>query len=86
MSRHYVLVHNHMEGMALHHFLDEAGLPNRISPTPRCKDLRVACGMALLIPEPAFSAVKEYIAAHKVSHAGFLDLEDDLNPYRDQYC
>lgn len=84
--RYYVLFDNHTQGLALHRLLDEADIPNRITSTPRCREIRVSCGMSLLISEKDIAAARSLIEKRHCPNAGILEIEEELNPRRDVYC
>lgn len=85
-ANYYILFKSHTQGWALHKLLDDHQLPNRITPTPRCKDLKVACGMSILIKPEDIEAVTTCIKEYGGEHEGIVKVDGQLNPMRDQYC
>lgn len=83
---YYILFENHTQGMALHQRLDEAGLENRICPTPRCGGLKISCGMSLLIREPWIERVKAFLNDKREAYKDIAAFEGTLNAGRDRYC
>lgn len=84
--RYYILFKTHEQSMALHQLLDEAGIPNRIAPAPRCLQGELSCGVSLLIHPDDLDQAKACIADHQAEYYDILPLEGQLKAKRDRYC
>ena len=84
--RYYILFQNYEQGLALHAYLDEQGLPNRIAPAPRSIQGKLSCGMSLLIEEEAIQAVRGCLEGHRDEYVDIVPLAGQIRPHRDRYC
>lgn len=84
--RHYILFENYEQGMALHDWLSEAGIPNRIAPAPRAIQGELSCGMSLLIEAEHLEACRSCIETHHAAYHAIVALTGQLKSQRDQYC
>lgn len=85
MLNYYILVENHTRGMALHELLDEAGLDNRVAPTPRCGDLKVSCGVSLLIKKELLDAVEDFLKDKPELYIKIVGIGGQLEEKRDLF-
>jgi len=86
MVRYYILFENYEQGLALHDWLDEAGVKNRIAPAPAAAKGKLCCGMSLLIEPDAIEAAKAVIEERQAVYYNIVPLEDQLRSHRDKYC
>jgi len=86
MVRYYILFENYEQGLALHDWLDEAGVKNRIAPAPAVAHGKLCCGMSLLIEPDAIEAAKAVIEERQAVYYNIVPLEDQLRSHRDKYC
>lgn len=80
----YVLFHNHTEGMELYRCLKTHGFAVRISPAPRAA--AAGCGMSLLVSRDEIEAVRTAIWESGIDFERIVELENQIDPYRDRYC
>lgn len=81
----YILFDSAKDGMALHKRLLAENFRLTIAPTPRQADR--CCGISiLLLDESQYAAVDDLIKKEQLIHAGYFDMEADVNPKRDRYC
>ena len=86
MIRYYILFDNYEQGLALHDYLDEACVTNRIAPAPAAAKGELCCGMSLLVEADAIDSAREVIAQRNAVYHSIVPLEDQLQPKRDKYC
>lgn len=82
--QHYVLFHNHDNGMRLYQELRKRGIHAVISPTPRAASK--CCGISLMIDETDVETVEKCAEENKIEILKIAAIEKDINPKRDQYC
>lgn len=81
----YVLVESATTGMALYEYVRAQGCKARIAPVPR--GLTACCGMSLLVNPADIDCVKKALVLPKAPpHERVVELENQINPHRDQYC
>jgi len=83
-TEHYVLFHNHDNGMRLYRELKTLGVRAIIAPTPRVASK--CCGISLLVEEKDLDVIKECIREHEIDILSIAEIERDINPKRDKYC
>ena len=80
----YVLFGSHTDALALYQAAKEAGMPARISPTPR--DARSSCGVALLIPCDAAQGIYDVAYQKRIAVESMVALPRQIDAKRDRYC
>lgn len=84
ITDHYILFHNHTEGMALYQYIRAHGGKARICPVPRA--VSACCGMSLLVLEEDLETARRCVADSGIAIAGIAALPRDIDPRRDRYC
>ena len=80
----YVLFEDHTDAMALYGAARGAGLPARVSTTPR--QARSVCGVALLVPADAAQQIVDLACAQGLPFEDVVALPCQIDPRRDRYC
>jgi len=84
--RYYILFANYTHGLALHDYLTDAGIPNRIAPAPRSIQGQLSCGMSLLIQPEFVDAARLCIERNKAQYHSIVPLAGQIKGQRDRYC
>lgn len=74
--RYYVIVRGPTEGMALHHYLKEANVPQNIAPAPRLPNFKMPCGMALRVEEADYEALLAALQGHEDEYVTIVKVGD----------
>jgi len=85
-TRYYILFDNYEDGLALHGMLDEADVPNHISPTPRAIKGSTPCGMSLMLRSEDVDAARAVIEAKGAAYLDIVPMDGQLESHRDRYC
>ncbi|MBQ7529252.1 DUF3343 domain-containing protein [bacterium] len=84
-KKFYILVENNTQGMAIHHLLDEKGIENHISPTPRLLTDEAPCGMSILLPHASLEMAQACLNENEAKYIKIASLDDPFEPKRDRY-
>lgn len=84
MEHYYLLFNNSNEAFAMHQAMDQAGLSNRIAPTPR--QLSICCGVTLIIEFDDIQSIKDLAQEKGLTYLGIQGLDNKFDGHRHKYA
>ncbi|MFD3158385.1 DUF3343 domain-containing protein [Haloimpatiens sp. FM7330] len=79
--KHYILFHNHTNGIKLESLLKKEKIKYIISPTPR--QLSASCGISIIYNEKDEEKIKKIIKENHIETAGFHTIKKEIKNF---YC